>query len=54
MIVRVAKNLSEPLFVSEEIAVQKASLSVINITVTCSRVIRAEKAVNVNMMQFPI
>ena len=53
-IVRVAKNLLEPLFVSEVIGVQKAALSVISITVTCSRVIRAEKAVNVNMMQFHI
>ena len=51
---RVAKNLSEPLFVDKWTAVQKATLSVICITVTCKRVIRAEKAVNVNMTQFPI
>ena len=36
-IVRVAKNLLEPLFVSEGIGVQKAALSVISITVTCSK-----------------
>ena len=54
MIVRVAKNLSEPLCVSKGTTVQKATLSVICITVTCNRVIREEKAVNVNMMQFPI
>ena len=35
-------------------AVQKATLSVIRITVTCNRLIRAESAVNVHMMQFPI
>ena len=53
-IVRVAKNLSEPLFVNKWTAVQKATLPVICIVVTCKREIRAEKVVNVNMMQFPI
>ena len=53
-IVRVAKNLSEPLFVNKRTAVQKETLSVIFKSITCNRVIRAENTVNVNMMQFPI